>query len=358
MTTSSTQKSGKQVFMWILSLSLFGLLAFAFYEAAFKKEEELNSGILKLEATFKEHKKELWTARFSPDGLLIASGSVDSTVQIWRKKDGLVLQTLKQPAGITSLDFSPDGKYLVTGSYDQTVRVWDWAVKKTLLQLKGHAGTIWSVVFSPDGKSIASSGEDKLIRLWDAADGKLLKTFTGHTRNIWKVRFSPNGKNLVSSGFDTDIKIWNTPDGALVRTLKGHSEAVVGLAISFDGKLIASGSDDKTIKLWDFKTGNPIRTMKVGEEHVYAVAFSPDGKYLINGNRDKGNIGEVFQNFLGDSDGNKGITMRLWEVQTGKLLQTMAQHSNDVMDVSISKDGQWIVSASTDKTVQLWKIVK
>jgi WD40 repeat protein len=95
--------------------------------------------------------------------------------------------------------------------------------------------------------------------------------------------------------------------------------------------------------------------METSEEHVYAVAFSPDSKRLINGNLDKCNIGEAFQNFLGDNDGNKGVTMRLWDVQTGKLLQTMAEHSNDVMDVCFSSNGKWIASASTDKSVQVWK---
>ena len=356
--SNPNQSSGNKLFLYLIIVSTVALLGYVVYDVVFKKAEELHGGFVKLEATFKNHTKELWAVRFSPDGLLIASGGVDSTVKIWRRDSGQVLQTLKQPMGITSLDFSPDGKHLATASYDETVRIWDWKMNKPILQLKGHTGTIWSVVFSPDGKSIASGGEDKIIRLWDAATGSLLKTFSGHNRNIWKVRFSPDGRKLISSSFDTDIKIWNVADGSLIRTLKGHKEAVVGLDVHPGGKIIASGGDDKTIRFWNLETGKLIRTVEVGEEHVYSVAFSPDGKYLLNGNRDKGNLGEAFQNFLGDSDGNRGVTMRLWEAQTGKLLQTMAQHNNDVMDVSFSPDGKWIASASTDKTVHVWKMVK
>jgi WD40 repeat protein len=359
MSTTTNKRSSKRVVLGILILSFLLLFGYFLYEGIFKKPKELNSGIVKMEKTYREHTKELWAVRFSPDGKLLASGSVDSTVRIWREDSGHFVQALKQPIGITTLDFSPDGKYIVTGSYDEIVRIWDWANNKVVRELKGHKGTIWSVVFSADGKRIASSGEDKIVRLWNAENGELLKQFSGHTRNIWKVRFTPDGKNIVSSGFDKTIKIWNTTDGSLVRTLTGHTEAVVGLAISPDGKTIASGSDDRTIKLWELQTGKLLHTMEGGEEHVYSVAFSPDGKRLVNGNRDKGNIGELLQNFLGDSDGiSKGVSMRLWDVQSGQLLQTMSAHANDVMDVCFSPDGKWIASASDDRSVRLWRVLK
>ena len=93
-------------------------------------------------------------------------------------------------------------------------------------------------------------------------------------------------------------------------------------------------------------------------EHVQAVAFSPDDKRLLTGGRDKATIGEFLQNFIGDSKFNKGVSARLWDVETGKLLQTFSSHANDVMDVAYSHDGKTIATASADKTVEVWNIVK
>lgn len=49
--------------------------------------------------------------------------------------------------------------------------------------------------------------------------------------------------------------------------------------------------------------------------------------------------------------------MRLWDVSTGKLLQTFSYHANDVNDLAWSSNGEWIASASADKRVGLWSAV-
>ncbi|HEV7332675.1 MAG TPA: WD40 repeat domain-containing protein [Flavisolibacter sp.] len=344
----------KTILLSFLAL-LIALAIFALYNSILKKPTLKTRNLVQSVADFREHKAQLWAVQFHPQGDLIASGSVDNTVKIWRKDSGIIVHNLKQPMGVTTLCYSPDGGRLATGSYDAVVRVWNTKSGVIEKEFKGHGGTVWSVVFSSDGKMLASCGEDKTVKVWNAETGGLLKSITAHELNIWKVRFTPDASRLISSSFDQTIKVWNVADGSLLKTLSGHTQAVVGLAVSPDGKLLASGSDDATIKIWDMASGKLLRTLPNGDAHVYAVAFSPDGKRLISGSRDKDNLGEAFQNFIGDTDGNKGISMQLWDVQSGELLETFAGHANDVMDVCYSPDGVWIASASTDKTVQLWK---
>jgi len=354
MQRKTPRLQGKTILLMAAALFIFAI-AFILYQSVWKKPVLTTHGLVKPERIFREHSAPLWAVQFSPDGNFIASGSIDSTVKIWRREDGRVVQNLKQPMGITALAYSPDGKTIATGSYDATVRLWQVESGLLLKILQGHAGTVWSVAFSPDGKTIASCGEDKTVRLWNNQTGALVNTIKAHGLNVWKVRFTPAGDHLVSSSFDRTIKVWNVADGSLLKTLEGHTEAVVGLAISPDGKLLASGSDDKTIRIWNLATGQSIKTLENGDGHVYTVAFSPDGKRLISGSRDKDNVGEIFQNFFGDSEASKGISMRLWDVATGELLESLAGHANDVMDVCYSPDGNWIASASEDKTVCLWK---
>ena len=350
------KKSRNKKIIWLAGFLLL-IVSYLTYYQLWYTSEKVESNIFKLNKVFSTHNSDVWAVKFSHDGNWLASGSVDSTVKIWNKENGTLLLNLKQPGGVTYLAFSPDGNYLATTSYDAKVRLWKLPEGILVKEFSGHKGTVWSVNFSPDGKTIASSGEDAAIKLWDVESGRLVRTLLGHTLTVWDVKFSPDGSNIASGSFDKTVKIWNANNGTLIYSLNDHSEAIVSLAFSPDGKMLASTSDDKTIKLWETTDWRLIRTLEV-PEHVQAADFSPNNKWLLTGGRDKPAIGELLQNFLGDSEYTKGVSMRLWDVETGRLLQTFSQHSNDVNDVAWCSDGKWIVSGSSDKTVELWRLSK
>ena len=72
---------------------------------------------------------------------------------------------------------------------------------------------------------------------------------------------------------------------------------------------------------------------------MQAVAFSPDDKRLITGGRDKQMVGEFLEEIFGDSKLNKGVSARLWDVNSGELLHTFTEQGNDVNDMAYSRDG-------------------
>jgi WD40 repeat protein len=50
---------------------------------------------------------------------------------------------------------------------------------------------------------------------------------------------------------------------------------------------LASGSADKTVKLWSVESQKVVTTLQGHSSWVYSIAFSPDGKYLASGSQDE-----------------------------------------------------------------------
>ncbi len=170
--------------------------------------------------------------------------------------DGSPVRTLTgHTYGVSSVSFSPDGRLLASGSWDDTIKLWRVADGLEVRTLTGHTDVVRSVSFSPDGRLLASGSDDNTIKLWRVSDGSLVRTLTGHTNVVSSVSFSPDGRLLASGSYDMTIKLWRVSDGSLVRALTRHPNVVYSVSFSPDGRLLASGSGDGTVKLWRVADG-------------------------------------------------------------------------------------------------------
>jgi WD40 repeat protein len=54
------------------------------------------------------------------------------------------------------------------------------------------------------------------------------------------------------------------------------------VAFSPDGRYLASGSWDSTVKIWDVESGKEVQTLRGHAGFIYGLAFSPDGQRLAS----------------------------------------------------------------------------
>ena len=297
--------------------------------------------------TLTGHSKQVYSVAISPDGQILASGSVDNTIKLWSLSNGKPLRTLSgHSSKVRSLAISPDGQKIVSGSWDGTIKLWNLHTGQLLKTLSGHTDGVLSVAISRDGQTLASSSADKTIKLWNLRTGQLLRTLSGHSGWVYSVAISPDGQTLANGSDDRTIKLWHLPTGTLITTLSDPSGNVVrSVAFSPDGKTLVSGSFN-TINLW--KLGNVLSGCKVARSCVptqtlpgnlgivESVAISPDSQTLASGSKDK--------------------TIKLWNLQTGKLRGTLSNPSEKVDSLSFSPDGKTLVTGGSEEgTIEIWR---
>ncbi|MEM9923198.1 MAG: hypothetical protein AAF915_05500 [Cyanobacteria bacterium P01_D01_bin.50] len=287
------------------------------------------------------HKGSIYNVSFSPDGKILATGSLDKTIKLWNAETGKeILQLTGHKGKVYSVIFNPKDKtQLASSSADGTIRLWNLKTNE-YKELLGHKGKVYNLNFTDDGKILATGSLDKTIKLWNVETGKEILQLTGHKGKVYSVSFNPKDSTQLASGSaDGTVQLWNTKTGES-KILSKRDYNVLDVNFSADGKKLASGSTDGTVHIWNFETGEDFTTLNKHKFSVNSVSFSPDSTTLASGSFDN--------------------TIKLWDVATGKEITAIAGHKDWVNNVSFNPkdDKKLLASGSADGTIKLWELDK
>ena len=286
-----------------------------------------------------------------PDGKILASASLSGKIYLWNLENGELLQTITLPRGagtIWTVQFSADGSLLAAGSGDGIIRVFkndpenkEQAWVQTF-SLEKHINEIRCLAFSPDGSSLVSGANDQMIYRWDPASGEFLNEIGRNPGFVRSLVFSPSIKALASASGAGTLRLWN-PDGKILKENIPFEDYFTGLAFSPDGSLLVGSAENSYLWFFDGETLERLAYIKAHEGDINSVAFSPDGSLLASGSDDK--------------------TLKVWQVNRSEktvelVLLTALQMEKDysVYDVLFSPDGKMLISSSVNGPVLLWGI--
>lgn len=353
------------------------------------------------------HKGSVKHVSLCLDHEFIVTGSDDSTAILWNTH-GDALQVIKHPGKVHSCDFSPDNQTIVSGCYEGKVKIWNKS-GKILQEFKAHEWGLTSLCFSPNGKAILSGSDDKTMNMFDL-NGHVLQHFQGHSHDIHAACFSKDGNFILTGNGDHTAKLWDILNYKY-HNFVGHKKRVVSVAASPNGQYLLTGSEDNTAKLWDIhgkelqtfnlpdevnsvsfsSDGNSILTgcltgctklwdltgkelqMFKQEEEVSSAVFLPDGKSIVTASKNGvvkhfDLFGSLIFNFNTKSvinslsisfDGKQLFTtnnngqINIWDLKTGKKIQTLGKLKNKLLSVASSIDGNLIASGNQDGGVEL-----
>jgi RNA polymerase sigma factor (sigma-70 family) len=160
------------------------------------------------------------------------------------------------------------------------------------------------------------------------------------TISVNSVAVSPDG-SIIATASD-EVRLYDARTGALLRTIDGVGGR--GVAFSPDGRTVAAagfhlekpfGHPSTLLGIYDVQTGKRVQTLAGHTEwESYAIAFSPDGKLFASSGQDK--------------------QILVWELATGELRHRLAHQPQQVTALAFSRDSETLAGGGEDKTIRLW----
>jgi WD40 repeat protein len=230
-----------------------------------------------------QHAGEVRCTAFSPDARLVASGSMDSFVTVWRCATGEAITRLKHGEDVHAVSFSTDGRFLLSAASDRAARVWSTAAWTEVHRLS-HEGRVYSANFNSDGTRIVTASEDGTAGIWNAATGARVATLK-HQYPVNAACFSADGTRVATASMDRSARIWGGVSGEQLELLS-HDAEVRSVCFSPDGRLLATASADRTGCLWDTANGGRISTFR-HDDGVTGASFNQAGDFLLTTSLDR-----------------------------------------------------------------------
>ncbi|KAL5697307.1 hypothetical protein ACHQM5_030858 [Ranunculus cassubicifolius] len=336
--------------------------------------------------SFTGHKKPVLTVACSPtDATLVATGGEDNKGFIWNIGQGDQTQEISgHTDSVTSLAFSFDGKLLASASFDGLVQIWDvCSVNLTRKRiLSGPTKGIEFVKWHPREHIVLAGSEDMKVWLWNADTGDYQK-FVGHEASVTCGDFTPDAKRICTGSNDASLRIWE--NGEKFHVVKGHpyhTAPITCLTITCDSNFAITGSEDGSVHVVNIATGKVLHSLLSHSASVECVGISPSLFCVATGGLDQGLIFSDMHNtqravcrcicpdetnisclqWLGASryivtgctDGN----ILIWDRLSEKCMKTFRGHTDNITSLSVSSNGEFLVSSSMDTKVLVFKLAE
>jgi len=264
---------------------------------------------------------------------VLFAGTSSGDVYMWMIPIGACKIYASHGSKTTCAKVSSTGKEIVCGYEDGSVKKWDLKGVSTLFHYKPS-------LLSDDVDDEGSDGDPVLCMdlLNDGTKNGNLVVF-GTENGAVTLLNSQTGKQVCSFTFSNGQK------NIALKTTQGESEvegeeicevshAVESVAFSPCGCYVAAGSVNGTLCIWDISLQRMRHTCNSGAGVTKLIWNSVEPNII--------------------SSGLDGV-IRFWDHKKGEIVQEITGHVGNILDVVMTSDGRYILTAGDDCTARVFE---
>ncbi|XP_028097245.1 uncharacterized protein LOC114297079 [Camellia sinensis] len=337
------------------------------------------------------HEGSIWTMRFNPDGHYLASAGEDRVIHVWEVQECEVTSVKPyddynsvsstplhpmarsmsdRPSSFTEISPMPSERrkerlHLAELSPMLSERrkrgkgstkkkgnlIPDYVhVPETVFSLSerpvcsftGHLDDVLDLSWSKS-HLLLSASMDKTVRLWDMETRSCLKLFA-HNDYVTCIQFNPTDDDyFISGSLDAKVRIWSIPDRKLVDYTDLH-EMVTSACYTPDGQGAMVGSN-------------------TGSCHLYSTADCrlEQKAQIETRNRKKSQAKKITGFEFAPSNTSEVLVTsadsRIRIIDGSEIIHKFRgfRNTSSQISASFSPDGKYVVCASEDSQVYIWK---
>lgn len=311
-------------------------------------------------------------AALARDSSFMARGRGDENLELWRNGKWIRVMrekplpnrfNLQRPGRVAVMALSADGSRLagdshLYGLYDsqETARdfsplgmvLWDAATGRQIARHSAIEGAFTSLSFSDDGTWLAGTTCDGYIFVFDGKTGQKRRVWRAHRWLASNLAWSRDGKFLVSGAnprlgetvsryaFHWRFGMGTSGgDTAGTITASGDKGEKVTIVTNRSGDTTINGQSDRDLKLWDAQSGKLLQKWP-SASGITALQWSPDDEKIAVGTH-----GEAL----------------LFDAKTWKITRRfpLPNDPKSPASVAFSPDGRTLAVASKN-ALSLWRL--
>ncbi|MFO0825774.1 MAG: serine/threonine-protein kinase [Gemmataceae bacterium] len=256
-------------------------------------------------------------------------------LMVWDAATGNEINRLKLPDKVTmtrALALLPGDRLVSCSATDSTVRVWDLKTGEQIRGLRADKVSGYTSVSTTTDGRVFATATDKTVRVWNADSEREIGRFSLKSDGRGII-VTPDGSRFVVGCADKSVRLWDVAKKAEVRNIM-TDPIVWRLALSPDHRSVCFGTSSGVV-LWNLDTFDT-RFLSGAEKYIDGVTFTRDGRFVLGGSIDRG--------------------LYTWDLETGKCLGKVTEHTNNLRSVVLSPNGKRLATSSTDQTGIVWQL--